>query len=95
MASYDSAQTDVCLRQRKAPVEALQGLLNEMEEAGTQTVCLGAAQCSREAVRAADDAVPGGTTRLAKVEADPALEASSPGLDVVLSKCLDLTILTL
>ena len=76
----------MCHRQRKVPVEAVQGLLTEMEEAGTRTVCLGAAQCSREAVRAGNDALPGGTTRLAKVEADPALEASSPGLDIVLSK---------
>ena len=66
-------------------MEALQGLLTDMEEAGTRTICMGA-HCTREAVRAGDDAVPGGTTRLAKVESNAALEASSPGLDVVLSE---------
>lgn len=73
----------MCIRQRREPVEALQGLLDDMEAAGTDPVCLGP-HCKLPA-----EAVPGGTTRLAQtqVEPDAAPDSSTPGLDVVLSEC--------
>ena len=73
----------LCIRQRREPVEALQGLQVEMEAAGTNPVCLGPT-CKRPA-----EAAPGGTTRLAQtqVEPDGAADTNTPGLDVVLSEC--------
>ncbi len=67
-------------------MESVKGLLSEMEEAGTKTIRLGATQRFKEAAAGPEEAVPGGTTRLAKVESDHALETNTPTLDVVLSK---------
>lgn len=66
----------------------MQGLLMSMEETGVRTVRLGATQRFKEGAVAADEVVPGGTTRLAKVDGDRAREANTPSLDVVLSEPL-------
>ena len=75
-------------RQRKVPLESVQGLLMSMGETGVRTVRLGATQRFKEGAAAADEVVPGGTTRLAKVDGDRAQEANTPSLDVVLSEPL-------
>ncbi|KAA6425225.1 MAG: hypothetical protein FRX49_04720 [Trebouxia sp. A1-2] len=73
------------LRQPKKGMDSLQGVISSLEETGIRTVRLGATQRFKEAPAAADESVPGGTTRLAMVEADPAVETGMPSLDVVLS----------
>lgn len=73
-------------RQPKKGMDSLQGVISSLEETGIRTVRLGATQRFKEAPAAADESVPGGTTRLAMVEADPAVETGMPSLDVVLSK---------
>ncbi len=75
-------------RQHKTGMDSVQGVISSMEETGIRTIRLGATQRFKEAPAAADESVPGGTTRLAMVEADPAVETGAPSLDVVLSKCL-------
>ena len=74
-------------RQHKPGMDSMQGVISSMEETGVRTIRLGATQHFKEAPAAADESVPGGTTRLAMVEADPAVETGAPSLDVVLSKC--------
>ena len=74
-------------RQHKTGMDSVQGVISSMEETGVRTIRLGATQRFKEAPAAADESVPGGTTRLAMVEADPAVETGAPSLDVVLSKC--------
>lgn len=78
--------SNVCIafRQRRAPVEALQGVLSELQAVGSDPVCLGP-HCKEAA-----EAMPGGTTRLAQVQADGTDDATTPGLDVVLSEWLNL-----
>ena len=72
-------------RQHKTGMDAVQGVISSMEETGVRTIRLGATQRWKEAPAAADESVPGGTTRLAMVDADPAVEIGAPILDVVLS----------
>jgi hypothetical protein len=73
-------------RQHKTGMDSVQGIISSMEETGVRTIRLGATQRFKEAPAAADESVPGGTTRLAMVEEDPAVESGAPILDVVLSK---------
>ncbi|KAL0052582.1 hypothetical protein WJX82_004239 [Trebouxia sp. C0006] len=73
------------LRQHKTGMDSVQGIISSMEETGVRTIRLGATQRFKEAPAAADESVPGGTTRLAMVEEDPAVESGAPILDVVLS----------
>ena len=73
-------------RQHKTGMDAMQGIISSMEETGIRTIRLGATQHFKEAPAAADESVPGGTTRLAMVDEDPAVDAGAPILDVVLSK---------
>ena len=75
-------------RQRKVSVEAVQGLLAGMEEMGTKTIRLGATQRFKDTPSAAQEAAPGGTTMLAKVDQHDALDTDTPSLDIVLSKAL-------
>lgn len=72
-------------------MQTVQGLLHDMEELGTRTIRLGASQRFKEAAAAADELVPGGTTRLAMVENSHGSEANTPSLDVVLSEQLPAT----
>ena len=73
-------------RQHKTGMDSVQGIISSMEETGIRTIRLGATQRFKEASAAADESVPGGTTRLAMVEADSAVETGAPTMDVVLSK---------
>lgn len=73
-------------RQHKPGMDSMQGIISSMEETGIRTIRLGATQRFKEAPAAADESVPGGTTRLAMVEENPAVETGAPMLDVVLSK---------
>ncbi|DBA82705.1 TPA: hypothetical protein ACH3X1_006940 [Trebouxia sp. C0004] len=73
------------LRQHKTGMDSMQGVIRSMEETGFRTVRLGATQRFKEAPAAADESVPGGTTRLAMVEADRAAGTDAPSMDVVLS----------
>lgn len=76
--------SQVCIRQKRVQVEALQGLLSHMEAAGTHPAGLGSH--SRAAAEGPPGATPSGTTRLAQAQGDAAAEATTPGLDVILSK---------
>ena len=68
------------------PLEAVQGLLSGLEATGTKTIRLGATQRFKDIPSAAQEAAPGGTTLLAKVDQHDALDIETPSLDVVLSK---------
>ena len=66
----------------------MQGLLAQLEEFGTKTVRLGATHKFRRTGSDVGNApVPGGTTRLAKVDDHTSdLDLNKPSLDVVLSE---------
>lgn len=75
-------------RQGKANMAEMQGVLAQLEEFGTKTVHLGAThRFRRTGSDMGNPHVPGGTTRLAKVDDhDSDLETNKPSLDVVLSE---------
>ena len=71
----------VRIRQRRVQVEALQGLLSQVQTAGGSPPGR-----PRLHFEAAAGSAPGGPTRPTQAQADEAAETAKPGLDVVLSE---------
>lgn len=85
-ASLYANMRKVCFRQRRVQVEALQGLLSQMQTAGVGHPD-GLGPHSRAAVgAAAAGAALGGPTLPTQAQDDGAAESTKPGLDVVLSE---------